>query len=45
MYEVMLKDGEFWIAKDGKIVEMLGSFDEPITPEIIVKEANNEVQL
>ena len=45
MYEVVLKDGEFWIAKDGKIVEMLGSYDEPITPEIIVKEVNDEIQL
>ena len=43
MYEVVLKDGEFWIAKNGKILEAIGSFCEPLTPEIIIKEIEYEV--
>ena len=43
MYEVVLKDGEFWIAKNGKILDVLGSFCEPITPEIIFEEIKDEV--
>lgn len=43
MYEVVLNDGKFWISKDGKILEVIGSFDEPLTPEIIIKEIENEI--
>ena len=43
MYCVELKDGKWWISKDGEIVELLGSFDDPITPEIIVEEINGEI--
>ncbi|MBP5421708.1 MAG: hypothetical protein J6Y78_04600 [Paludibacteraceae bacterium] len=45
MYEVVLKDSEWWISKDGKIVEELGSFIDPISPKIIVEELNGEIQL
>lgn len=45
MYEVVLKDGEFWIAKNGKILEVLGSFIDPLTPEMIIKEIKDEIQL
>lgn len=43
MYEVVLRDGEFWIAKDGMVLEVLGSFNDPLTPEIIISEFENEV--
>ena len=43
MYEVVLKDGEFWIAKNGKVLDVLGSFIDPVTPEIIIEEIKDEV--
>ena len=43
MYEVDLKDGEFWIAKNGKILDVIGSFIDPLTPEMIIKEIKDEV--
>ena len=43
MYEVVLKDGEFWIAKNGRVLEVLGSFNDPLTPEIIISEIKDEV--
>lgn len=43
MYEVVYKDGEFWIAKNGKILEVLGSFIDPLTPELIIMEIKDEV--
>lgn len=36
--EVIYKDGLFWISKDDKIIEELGGFIDPLTPEIIIKE-------
>lgn len=36
--EVVYKDEEFWISKDGKILEELGGFIDPITPKIIIEE-------
>ena len=43
MYEVAYKDGYWWIARDGVIIKELGSFIEPLSPEIIIKEIENEV--
>lgn len=43
MYEVVLKDEKWWISKNGKIIEMLGSFEEPVSPKIIVEELNGEI--
>ena len=43
MYEVVLKDGEFWIAKDGKILDVIGSFIDPLTPEMIIREIKDEI--
>ena len=43
MYVLVLRDGEFWIAKNGKILEVLGSFIDPLTPEIIILEIKDEV--
>ncbi len=43
MYEVILKDGKFWISKNGKILEAIGSFIDPLTPELIIKEIEDEV--
>lgn len=43
MYGVKLKDGKWWISKDGEIIESLGSFDDPVTPEIIAEEINGEI--
>ena len=37
MYDVEYKKGRWWITKDGKVVEILGSFDDPISPKIIVE--------
>ena len=42
MYEVKydMDDGLFWIVKDGRALKDLGGFIEPVTPEIIIKEMN-----
>ena len=45
MYEVVLKDEKWWISKDNIIIDELGSFIDPISPEIIVRELNGEVSL
>ena len=45
MYEVVVKDGLWWISKNGEILEQLGSFIDPVSPEIIVEEINSEIQL
>lgn len=45
MYDVVLKDGKWWISKDGNVVEELGSFIDPISPKIIVEELNGEISL
>lgn len=43
MYEVVYKDELWWISCDGAILKELGSFIEPLSPEIIIKEIENEV--
>lgn len=37
MYDVIFKDGKWWISRDGKILDDL-EFDDPISPKIIIKE-------
>ena len=43
MYEVVYKDERWWISYNGKIVEDIGSFDEPVSPKIIIREIKDEV--
>ena len=43
MYDVVLKDYKWWITYNGNIVKELGSFDEPVSPKIIIKEIEDEV--
>ena len=43
MYDIVLEDGKFWISYNGRIVEEIGSFIEPITPLRIIKEINDEI--
>lgn len=43
MYEVVLKDGKWWISKNGEILKDIGSFIDPVSPKIIV-EAINEAK-
>ena len=38
MYTVEWEDGAYWIKKDGKRVEILGSYIDPVTPQIIIGE-------
>ncbi len=45
MYEVVYEDGLFWIKNDDKILKELGGYIDPVTPEIIIKEINDEVSL
>lgn len=45
MFEVVLKDGEWWISENGKILDELGSFIDPISPKIIVEELNGEIRI
>ena len=42
MYGVILRDGLFWITYRGEVVEELGGFIEPLSPEIIILEIKNE---
>ena len=39
--EVVYENGEFWISKDGKILEDLGGFIDPVSPQIIIEEIKN----
>lgn len=43
MYDIVLRDGLFWITYRGEIVEELGGFIEPLSPEIIIMEIRNEI--
>lgn len=45
MYEVRYDedDGLFWIYKDNHALRDLGGFIEPVTPEIIIREIENEI--
>lgn len=43
MYEVVYKDELWWITKDGRVLKDLGGFTDPLSPEIIIKEIENEV--
>ena len=43
MYDVVLRDNEWWITYNGKIIEELGSFIEPISPKVIIKEIKDEI--
>lgn len=46
MYRTVLKDELWWIiSDDGKILDELGSFIDPISPKIIAEELNGELQL
>lgn len=40
-YEVKYIDELWWIVSDGKVLEDIGGFIDPITPEIIIKEIEN----
>ena len=43
--EVVYEDGEFWISKDGKILKDLGGFIDPLSPEIIIKEIEDNGEI
>lgn len=45
MYEIKYIEGLFWIVKDGKRLEDVGGFIDPITPEIILEEIENGEEL
>ena len=42
MYDIIFDDG-WWITKDGEVIEELGCFIDPISPQIIIKEMENEI--
>lgn len=41
-YEVRYIDELWWIVKNGEVLEDIGGFIDPVTPEIIIKEIKNE---
>ena len=43
MYDIVYDNQLWWIRKDGVILEDLGGFIEPLSPEIIIKEIENEI--
>lgn len=43
MYDIVYDNQLWWIRKDGVILEELGGFIEPVSPEIIIKEIENEI--
>lgn len=43
MYDIVYDNQLWWIRKDGVILEELGGFIEPLSPEIIIKEIENEI--
>ena len=40
--EIKYKDELWWISNNGKILEELGGFIDPISPQIIIKEIEKE---
>lgn len=45
MYKVVYKYSYWWISKDDEILVELGRFIDPVSPEIIIKEIENEMGL
>lgn len=43
VYEVVYDNDLWWIEKDGVILRDLGGFIDPLSPEIIIKEIEDEV--
>lgn len=43
MYEVVYKYSYWWICKDGELLVELGKFIDPLSPEIIIKEIQDEI--
>lgn len=43
MYKVVFENGKFWISYKGKLLEDIGSFDEPISPQVIIEEIKDEI--
>ena len=45
MYQIIYDEDDelFWITKDGEILKDLGGFIDPVTPEIIIEEIENEI--
>ena len=41
-YEVRFIDGEFWIVKNGVKLEDIGSFIDPVSPQIIIEAMRDE---
>ena len=42
MYEIKYKNGEWWIAKNGNIIDMLGGFSDPVSPKVIIEMIKDE---
>lgn len=42
MYKVVYEEGLFWIWKDGFIIDDLGGFIDPLTPEMIIEEIDED---
>lgn len=45
IYDVMFYEGKWWLTKNGKIIRSIGGFCEPISPEIIKKVIENEINM
>ena len=45
MYDIIFDEGYWWITKDGRILKDIGSFIDPVSPKIIIKEIENELDL
>lgn len=43
MYDIVYQDELFWITYEGRILEDLGGFIDPISPKIIIKEIEDEI--
>ena len=43
MYDIVFDGEKYWITYNGKRLEDLGSFIEPISPKVIIQEIKDEV--
>jgi hypothetical protein len=43
VYEVIYKDEKWWISKNGKILDYLGGFIDPVSPKVIVEMLEDEI--
>ena len=45
MYDIKYVNGEWRITKDGKVINIVDGFEDPISPKIIIKEIEKDGEI